>query len=94
MSEGTHQGGGHRDARTGTIFWDSPFRHMNMYRLGFQVFLFDTKLLRMGFDIAEREGSRLFHHIAEVAGERERRGLAWRERCLYEQDLATHLRPC
>ena len=53
----------------------------------------DTKLRGMAPDPLQGNGGRLFHHIAEITGNRQTVALARRQGCLGKEDLAAYLRP-
>ena len=53
----------------------------------------DTQHVHVGFDIFQCNNSRFLHHVTQVTCQREFRTLAFRQRGLDEQYLATHTGP-
>ena len=66
---------------------------MDMYRRFLEYIGLDAQFFGVRLHIAECQGCALFHHVAEVARQRQTRCFRRREARLDEQDLAAHLRP-
>ena len=90
--ESRHQRRRERDPRRRAVLRDGAFGHVDVHvRLAVEV-LRDAELLGLRPHPAERRLRRLLHHVAKLAGERQR-ALAWHQRGLGHEDLAADLRP-
>ena len=87
-------GGGNGDACRRSVLRCGAFGHVDVDVPVVEDAVVHTQSLHVGLHVFQGDDGTLLHHVAQVARQRQLAGLALRQRCLDEQNLAAHARPC